>query len=138
MKFDAINPGVIEQFRAGQEIEGLPGVSRENHILLTTLGRKSGQRRTIPLRVFHQEGDRIVVVAGNGGESTHPAWYHNILANPQVTVEDHEQTYQAVASVITGEEWESLWKYFDEQHAGLSEYLAGAGRVIPVVALTRT
>jgi deazaflavin-dependent oxidoreductase (nitroreductase family) len=137
MKFGTINPGVIEQFRAGQEIEGLPGVSRKNHILLTTVGRRSGEKRTVPLRVFAEEGDRIVVVAGNGGEPSHPAWYLNLLADSRATVENDRETYEAVASVVTGEERDRLWKSFDEQQPGLSEYLANAGREVAVVALTR-
>jgi deazaflavin-dependent oxidoreductase (nitroreductase family) len=138
MKFDAVNPSVIDQFRNGREIiEGVPGVTRKDHILLTTVGRRSGDRRTVPLRIFHVDGDRLIVVAGNGGEPAHPGWYHNVLANPLVTVEDDRETYDAVATVLTGEEREGLWQLFHERQPGLSEYLAGADRVVPVVALTR-
>ncbi|WP_328609168.1 nitroreductase family deazaflavin-dependent oxidoreductase [Amycolatopsis sp. NBC_00345] len=138
MEFKTINPQVIEQFRSGREIEGVPGVTRENHILLTTLGRTSGRRQTIPLRVFHAHGDRLVVVAGNGGRAPNPGWYLNLVAEPRVTIEDGEETYDAVATEITGAERDELWQLFKEQNPGLTEYLAGAaGRVIPVVALTR-
>jgi deazaflavin-dependent oxidoreductase (nitroreductase family) len=138
MKFDAVNPSVIEQFRNGREvIEGVPGVTRKDHILLTTVGAKSGQRRTVPLRVFREEGDRLIVVAGNGGEPTHPGWYHNILADPQVTIENDRETYAATATVLSGEERAKLWTLFHEQHAGLSQYLAGTNRVVAVVALDR-
>lgn len=138
MKFDAVNPSVIDQFRDGREvIEGVPGVTRKDHILLTTVGRRTGRRRTVPLRVFLDNGDRLIVVGGNGGEPAHPGWYHNILANPRVTVEDDRETYDAVATDIAGEERERLWKSFHERQPGLSEYLAGANRVVPVVALAR-
>lgn len=139
MGFKTVNPYVIEQFRSGREIEGVPGASRKDHILLTTIGRKSGQRRTIPLRVFLEQDDRLVVVAGNGGEPSNPAWYLNLLARPRVTIEDGRETYEAAATVITGEERDNLWTLFNEQHPGMSEYLTGAaGRAIPVVALIRT
>jgi deazaflavin-dependent oxidoreductase (nitroreductase family) len=139
MEFGKINPQVIKQFRSGQEIEGVPGVSRENHILLTTVGRESGKKRTTPLRVFLERGDQLVVVAGNGGRVPNPAWYLNLLEEPRATIEDDKETYEATATVITGEERDELWTLFQEQNPGLTEYLAGAaGRVIPVVALTRS
>jgi deazaflavin-dependent oxidoreductase (nitroreductase family) len=138
MKFDAVNPSVIDQFRSGREvIEGVPGVTRQDHVLLTTVGRRTGERRTVPLRVFLADGDRLIVVAGNGGEPAHPGWYHNILADSRVTVEDDRATYDAVATVLTGAEREKLWQLFHERQPGLSQYLAGANRVVPVVALTR-
>jgi len=138
MKFDAVNPSVIDQFRDGREvIEGVPGVTRKDHILLTTVGRRSSRRRTVPLRVFLEDGDRLIVVAGNGGEPAHPGWYHNLLTNPRVTVEDDRETYDALATEITGEERESLWKLLNERQPALSAYLAGANRVVPVVAIDR-
>jgi deazaflavin-dependent oxidoreductase (nitroreductase family) len=139
MDFKTVNPGVIERFRSGQEIEDVPGVSRKDHILLTTVGRTSGQRRTVPLRVFSEEANRLVVVAGNGGKPSHPAWYLNLVADPRATVENGQEVYDAVATMLTGEEREGLWTLFQEQNPGMTEYLAGAaGRVIPVVALART
>jgi deazaflavin-dependent oxidoreductase (nitroreductase family) len=136
--FRTVNPGVIDQFRAGQEIEGLPGVSRKDHILLTTVGRRTGERRTVPLRIFLADGDRLVVVAGNGGAPSHPAWYLNLLGDPRATVETTEESYDAVATVLNGDERDDLWKLFHDQNPGMAEYLAGAsGRVIPVVALAR-
>lgn len=138
MDFKTVNPHVIDQFRRGREIDGVPGVSRENHILLTTIGRESGRAQTIPLRVFHRQDDRLVVVAGNGGRSPNPGWYLNLVVDPRVTVEDGKETYGAVATEITGDERNELWRLFTEENPGMSEYLAGAaGRVIPVVALTR-
>ncbi|HEX3781223.1 MAG TPA: nitroreductase/quinone reductase family protein [Pseudonocardiaceae bacterium] len=138
MKFDAVNPSVIEQFRDGREvIEGVPGVTRSDHILLTTIGARSGERRTVPLRVFRAEHDRLIVVAGNGGEPTHPGWYHNILANPRVIVENSHETYDATGTVLSGAERERLWTLFNEEQPGLSRYLAGANRVVAVVALDR-
>jgi deazaflavin-dependent oxidoreductase (nitroreductase family) len=137
--FKTLNPQVIEQFRSGREIEGVPGVSRENHILLTTVDRRTGRKRTTPLRVFLKQGDRLVVVAGNAGRPPNPGWYLNLVADPRVTVEDPQETYEAVATVLKGDERDGLWTLFHEQNPGMTEYLAGAaGRVIPVVALTRT
>jgi deazaflavin-dependent oxidoreductase (nitroreductase family) len=139
MDFKTLNPNVIEQFRSGREIEAVPGVSRENHILLTTIGRKSGRAQTIPLRVFQTQGDRLVVVAGNGGAPPNPGWYLNLMTEPHVTIEDTKETYDAVATEITGDERNELWRLFKDENPGLTEYLAGAaGRVIPVIALTRS
>ena len=137
MRFGAINPTVIEQFRGGHEIDAVPGVTRQDHILLTTVGRRSGEPRTVPLRIFREEGNRLIVVAGNGGEPAHPAWYLNLLAAPRATVETDKETYEIEATVLSGEDRAALWALFHEQHPGMSEYLAGADRVVPVVALTR-
>lgn len=137
MDFKTINPSVIEQFRSGQEIEGVPGVSRENHILLTTVGRQSGQPRTTPVRIFLARENQLIVVGGNGGLPTNPAWYLNLVADPVVTVEDSKETYQAVATVVTGGERDELWALFQEQIPGLAALAGAAGRELPVVALTR-
>ena len=137
MEFKAVNTQVIAQFRAGGEIEGVPGVSRQNHILLTTVGRKSGRERTTPVRVFLNSGDRVIVVAGNGGRASNPAWYLNLVAEPRVRIEDAHGTYVAVATVLSGAERDELWGVIQEQNPGLVGYLAGAGREIPIVAFTK-
>jgi deazaflavin-dependent oxidoreductase (nitroreductase family) len=138
MDFKKANPDVIEQFRGGGEIVGVPPhMTRETLILLTTVGRTSGQRRTTPLTKFHEEGDRLFLVGGNGGRPKHPNWYLNLLAEPRVTVEKDGETYEATASVITGIERERLWAMFVGMLPAMTEYLAGANRVVPVIALTK-
>lgn len=137
MEFATVNPQVIAQFRGGGEIEGVPGVSREDHILLTTVGRKSGRERTTPVKVFLKRDDRVIVVAGNGGRTSNPAWYLNLVAEPRVRIEDAHETYVAVATVLSGAERDELWGVIQEQNPGLVGYLAGAGREIPIVAFAR-
>ena len=78
-----INRRVIEQFRAGGEIEGM---HRDRIVLLTTAGARTGQRRTTPV-MFHRDGGRLLVVASNAGAPKHPDWYRNLVADPRVTVE---------------------------------------------------
>src|SRR4051794_6219245 len=89
------NAKVIEDFRAndgkvGGQFEGAPMV------LITTTGAKSGQRRTTPL-VYLREGDRVFIFGSKAGADTNPAWYHNVGANPQVTVELPGDTFEATA-----------------------------------------
>ncbi|WP_214413928.1 nitroreductase family deazaflavin-dependent oxidoreductase [Sphaerisporangium fuscum] len=129
------NKKIIEEFRAnggkvGGQFEGAPMV------LLTTTGAKSGQPRTNPL-VYGRDGDRVLVFASNGGAPTHPAWYHNILAHPEVTVEIGTESYAATATPVEGEERDRLFAHQAELMPGFADYQAGTSRVIPVVALTR-
>ena len=90
----AINRRVIEQFRAGGEIEGM---HRERLVLLTTTGRRSGCRHTTPM-MFHREGDRVLVMASNQGDPKEPEWYRNLVANPRVTVEVGDERWDAIAT----------------------------------------
>jgi deazaflavin-dependent oxidoreductase (nitroreductase family) len=135
MDLTKINQQVIDTVRAGGEIDGMPGM-RDSLVLLTTIGRKSGQRRTAPMGKFH-DGETMFVVAGNAGEPTHPNWYLNLVADPHVTVEVGGETYDAVAAPVTGAERDRLWAMFKEQHPALAGYEAKTDRTIPVIAITR-
>jgi deazaflavin-dependent oxidoreductase (nitroreductase family) len=128
-----INRRTIEQFRAGGEIEGM---HRDRLVLLTTVGRTSGQRRTTPM-MFHRDGDRLLVIASNVGAPKHPDWYLNLAANPQVTVEVGEEFYDAVATPLAGEERERLWSMLKQAYPFFAAHEAKTDRTIPVVALTR-
>jgi deazaflavin-dependent oxidoreductase (nitroreductase family) len=133
MDIKAINRQVIDQFRAGGEIEGM---HRDRIVLLTTTGVKSGQRRTTPM-MFHREGDRLYVIASNVGAPRHPDWYLNLAAHPQVTVEVGDETYDARAEPLRGEELERVWAMLKENYPFFAEHEAKTDRTIPVVALTR-
>lgn len=133
MDIKAINRQVIDQFRAGGEIEGM---HRDRLVLLTTTGVKSGQRRTTPM-MFHREGDRLYVIASNVGAPRHPDWYLNLAAHPQVTVEVGDETYDARAEPLQGEERERVWAMLKENYPFFAEHEAKTDRTIPVVALTR-
>jgi deazaflavin-dependent oxidoreductase (nitroreductase family) len=88
MDIKETNRRVIEQFRAGGDIDGM---QRDRLLLLTTLGARTGHRRTTPM-MFHRDGERLLVIASNAGASKHPDWYLNLVANPRVTVEVGDET----------------------------------------------
>jgi deazaflavin-dependent oxidoreductase (nitroreductase family) len=128
-----VNRQVIHQFRPGGEIEGM---HRERLVLLTTIGARTGQRHTTPM-MFHRDGDRILVIASNAGAPKDPDWYRNLVREPVVTVEVGDETYQAVASVLTGGDRERQWASLKEAYPFFADHEQKAGRTIPVVALTR-
>lgn len=133
MDIQAINRRVIEQFRAGGEIEGM---HRERLLLLTTKGTKTGIDRTTPM-MFHPDGDRVLVMASNAGATKAPDWYANLRANPSVTVERGTETYGATATVLTGDERARLWAEITAANPFFLDHEKKANREIPVVALTR-
>jgi deazaflavin-dependent oxidoreductase (nitroreductase family) len=133
MDMQAINRTVIEQFRAGGEIEGM---HRERLLLLTTTGARSGQQRTTPM-MFHADGDRVLVMASNAGARKPPDWYANLSANPSVRVEIGDESYPATATVLTGDERARLWADITTANPFFLDHEKKAEREIPVVALAR-
>lgn len=129
------NRGTIEEFRAHQ---GQVGGMWEGRplLLLTTTGAKSGQRRTSPV-MYLREGDRLFVFASKGGAPTNPAWYHNLLAHPDVTVEIGDQTYQAIAKPVTGAERDQIYARWAEKYPQFRGYQEKTTRIIPVIELER-
>lgn len=127
------NRRTIEQFRAGGEIEGM---HRVRLVLLTTVGRETGRPRTTPM-MFHRDGGHLLVIASNRGAPRHPDWYLNLVADPRVTVELGDETYDATATTIEGEERAQLWSTLKESYPFFADHEAMTGRSIPVVALTR-
>ena len=125
---------IIEQFRGEGEMQD--GFDREQLILLTTTGARSGQAHTTPL-VFYPDGDRLLVVAAAAGAPRNPAWYVNLLADDTVTVESAEGTYAARAHPLEGAEYDKVWSSLKEGRLFLAEYEAAAHRRLPVVALVR-
>ena len=105
-------------------------------MLLHTTGAKSGKERVNPLVTF-EDGDRLVVVASKGGAPSHPDWYYNVLANPLVSVEFGTEKFQARATVTSEPERTRLYEKMESKMASFSEYKEKAGRVIPVVTLSR-
>jgi len=130
------NAKIIAEFRAnggkvGPPFEGAPMV------LLTSVGAKSGKERVNPL-VYTTDGDRYVVIASKGGAPTNPDWFHNVKANPEVTVEIGEETFTARASVAEPAERDRLFAAQAELMPGFKDYEKATDRVIPVVVLERT
>ncbi len=105
-------------------------------ITLTTIGAKSGlPRKTILLATPY--GDRLVLIASNFGNPSHPAWYHNLIAHPQVQVETHTIKRDYYAQVAQGNERQALWDLAVAYYPGYHAYRNWTrGREIPVVVLT--
>ncbi len=133
MDIQEVNRKVIEQFRAGGEIEGM---RRERLLLLTTKGAKTGADRTTPM-MFHSDGDRVVVMASNAGAPKAPDWYANLRANPSVKVEIGDETYEATATVAEGDERARLWAEITRLYPFFLDHEKKANREIPLVVLTR-
>jgi len=130
------NQAVIEEFRAnhgkvGGGFEGMPMV------LLTTTGAKSGLERTNPLAAL-VDGDHLYVIASKAGAPTHPDWYHNVLATPEVQVEFGDETFAATAVPVSREERDRLYALQVERVPGFGDYEKSTDRVIPVVELVRS
>jgi deazaflavin-dependent oxidoreductase (nitroreductase family) len=130
------NTQVIEEFRAndgrvGGMFEGAP------MILLTHTGRKSGNRHTTPL-VYTRDGDDYVVIASKGGADTHPVWYLNLQADPNVHVEIGNDAFDAVATIHdAGDERDRLFNAQAALMPNFKEYEEKTDRLIPVVVLSR-
>ncbi len=105
-------------------------------LILTTLGARSGEARENPL-VFTRDGDEVFVIASKGGAPKHPGWYHNLLANPIVTVEVEGERYQAWARVTEGEERDRLYAKQADKMPAFWDYQERTERRIPVVVLER-
>ncbi len=103
-------------------------------VLLTTTGRKSGKQRTIPLQ-YMMDGENIIVVASNGGNVNQPAWWHNIKANADVTVQVGKKTMRARAETANDEERARLWPILVEYYPGYQGYEDETERTVPVVIL---
>jgi proline iminopeptidase len=106
-------------------------------LLLTTTGRTTGEKRTIPL-IYAQDGDRYVIVASKGGAPEHPGWYKNIEKTPEVELQVKDQVFRAHARTANGEERERLWRKANEVWPHYDEYATRTKREIPVVVLERT
>jgi deazaflavin-dependent oxidoreductase (nitroreductase family) len=133
--WQAFNEGVVEGFRANGGIG--PGRWADRPLLLlTTIGARSGLPRTTPL-LYSTDGDRFVVIASKGGEPTHPDWYYNLVANPDVTLEVGGETFPARAAVAEGAERRRLFDQQAEQMPFFAAYERTTPRTIPVVVLSR-
>lgn len=131
-----INTDVVEQFRTnhGQIQSGMFKGARL--LLLTTTGAKSGKTRINPL-AFTRDGENYVIIASKGGSPTHPDWYHNLVANPDVTVEVGTERIDVRARVAQGEERDRLYAAQAALMPGFAEYQRNTTRQIPVVVLER-
>ena len=135
-EMNTFNQKVIKEFRENQGKVG-GDFSGAPMVLITTKGAKSGQMRTTPL-VYSKDGDRVVIIASMGGAPKHPAWFLNLKANPEVTVEVGTEKYQARAVVPQGAERDRLFNAQAALMPNFAEYQTKTTRVIPAVVLERT
>ena len=129
------NATVINDFRAnagkvGGNFEGAPV------LLLHTTGAKTGQERINPMMYLNEDG-RYFVFASKAGADTHPDWYHNLVATPEVTVELGTDTFEATATTLSEPERQRIYAVQAERYPGFAEYQSKTSRVIPVVELVR-
>lgn len=103
-------------------------------LLLDHVGAKSGTRRTTPLVYFHTGRD-VVVVASKGGYPKHPAWYHNLRAHPDTTVQIGSERRAVHARVASGDEHVELWPKAVQTYGGYRGYQQRTNREIPLVIL---
>jgi F420H(2)-dependent quinone reductase len=117
--------------RLGHTLPGVPG----KMLLLDHVGAKSGTKRTSPLLYF-PDGDSVVIVASKGGFPKHPAWFHNLKANPDTTVQIGSERRLVHARVANAEERERLWPEAVRSYRGYADYQRRSkGREIPLVIL---
>jgi deazaflavin-dependent oxidoreductase (nitroreductase family) len=132
---DAVHQDLIAEFRAsGGRVGGV--FAGSPLLLLTTTGRKSGRRHTIPV-LYTRHGDSYVVLASKAGAPTNPDWYHNLLAGPRAMVELGDETFEVGAVVATGDERDRLFARHAAQLPIYAEYQYQTTRAIRVVVLQR-
>ncbi|MEV8504798.1 nitroreductase family deazaflavin-dependent oxidoreductase [Actinoplanes sp. NPDC051475] len=133
--FEDFQRNLIAEFRAnGGKVGGM--FADANLCLLTTTGARTGEPRTTPLGYVEIDG-QAMVVASAAGSDRHPAWYHNIRKNPQVTVEVGPDAYTAEAVIPPPAERDQLFAEVSKVAPGYADYQAQTDRVIPVVKLRR-
>jgi deazaflavin-dependent oxidoreductase (nitroreductase family) len=130
-EFLAYNQGVIREFREnGGVLSQIPFPV----VLLTTTGARTGRRTTTPVG-FGVDGGRVFVVASKAGAPANPAWFHNMRANPSVTVELGGSSYEARAVIAEGSERDRLYGLIAVQVPAFGEYEKNTDRTFPVVVL---
>lgn len=127
------NAGVIDEFRAnggtaGGIFEGKP------LLLLHNVGARSGTEFVTPL-VYLADGDNWVIFASKGGAPVNPGWYHNLKAQPAVSIEIGSDTVDVTAEEVTGPERDRLYSIQEEQQPQFAEYAQKTDRQIPVIVL---
>lgn len=115
--------------RVGHRFPGVPPM-----LLLDHVGARSGARRTTPL-VYVEDGEDIVIVASKGGHPKHPAWYHNLRAHPETTVQVGAERRAVRARVASAEERKRLWPKAVRTYSGYRGYQQRTEREIPLVVL---
>jgi deazaflavin-dependent oxidoreductase (nitroreductase family) len=106
-------------------------------LYLTTVGAKSGERRTAVVMPFPEGDDAWLVVASKGGAASHPAWFHNLAAHPDhVEIEFEGRKTAVTPQTLSGEERATAWQRIITERPGFAEYETKTDRQIPVIRLT--
>ncbi|SHK27292.1 deazaflavin-dependent oxidoreductase, nitroreductase family [Pseudonocardia thermophila] len=129
------NAQVIAEFRAnggkvGGPFEGAP------MIIVHAVGAKTGAVREVPLVYLPEDDGTMVIIASAGGAPKHPAWYHNLKANPRIEVEVGTERFAVTAEEIRDEERDLLWERIVAWRPGFGEYQEKTDRIIPLFRLT--
>jgi deazaflavin-dependent oxidoreductase (nitroreductase family) len=134
--FDNPTGWVAEHIRRYVESDGAKGHRYYGHdtLLLTTRGRRSGRLRRTAL-YYGRDGDRYVLVGSNGGSRRHPAWYFNVLADPNVLVQVKAERFAAVARPATAAERPRLWELMTQIFPTYADYQQRSKRELPVVVV---
>ena len=124
------NVGIIDEFRAnegnvGGMFEGMP------LLILHSTGAKSGADRVAPL-AYRKEDDRIFVFASKAGAHSHPDWFYNLKAHPEVSIEIGAETVTGKAVEVVGDERDEIFSRQAAEHAQFGKYQNGTDRIIPV------
>jgi len=135
-RYQSFNEALIADLRANQGRPTSGPFQGGAVLILTTTGARSGRRRENPL-AYTRTGDDYVVIASKGGSPENPSWYHNLVANPEATVEVLGERFEATARVATGEEHERLYAAQARLMPGFAEYQRRTTRKIPVIVLRR-
>lgn len=133
-EFRQWNAGIVDEFRANAGKVG-GAYDGADLLLLTTTGARTGNRHTVPL-AYQTERGRLIV--SSLADTAYPAWYHNLKANPTVTVELGTLTFEATATAVTaGAEREHLWEWVLREWALLAEHQQTTQLQVPLVVLER-
>jgi deazaflavin-dependent oxidoreductase (nitroreductase family) len=133
------NDKIIKEFRDNNGVVGGP-FAGAHLLLLTTVGAKSGEKRTSPMMYF-PNGDTRIVVASKAGADTNPHWYHNLMKNSEVhveaSVEGGIEEYDAIASAMPENQRVVKYAEIGASNPGFAEYQSKTERKIPLVVLNR-
>jgi deazaflavin-dependent oxidoreductase (nitroreductase family) len=132
----AYNQTLVDDFRANSGKSTIGHFVGRQMMVLTTTGAKTGVTRVSPLAYSVDDGN-VIIVASMGGADRHPAWYLNLEANPEVTVEVGSEKYAAHARIANGAERERLYAQHADLHPSFHDYVTKTTRVIPVIVLER-
>lgn len=131
------NQQIIDEFRANHGTVTTRGFGR-HLVLLHHIGAKSGTARVTPAAAVHTDADTWLIAASKAGAPDNPAWFHNLRANPEVTIETPDDgTVEVRARVLEGAERDAGWSRMTTLFEGFRSYEQKTTRVIPVIELSR-